>query len=103
MSADTPVMFRLTGQVVNVYISPKGVNKSGEEYGGDDKVQVMGHVPLPNGQYKMELVDLKTDQGQVLKQAEGQMVTCPVAFFTTGKSVGYYVPKGHKIQLLAKQ
>jgi len=94
-------MFRLTGKVVNVYVSPKGVNKDGEEYGGQDKVQIMGEIPLPNGEFKMELVDLKTDQGQALKSAQGKTVTCPVAFYVARGSVGYYVPKGHKIQNVA--
>jgi len=92
-------MFKLTGQVVNVYVSPKGVNqKTGDEYGGDDKVQIMGQIPLANGEFKMELVDLKTDQGAALKSAQGKTVTCPVAFYNARGSVGYYVPKGHKIQ-----
>lgn len=94
---NTP-MFRLTGQVMNVYVSPKGVTKSGDEYGGEDKVQIMGRIPLPNGEYKVELVDLKTDQGAALKQSEGKYVTCPVAFYVSRGSVGYYVPKGHQIK-----
>lgn len=97
-------MFKLTGQVVNVYVSPKGVSKkTGEEYGGQDKVQIMGQIPLPDGQFKMELVDLTTDQGEVLKRLENQTVTCPVAFFPSRGSVGFYIPKGHKIQQLKSQ
>jgi hypothetical protein len=91
-------MFKLTGQVVNVYVSPKGVSKkTGEEYGGQDKVQIMGQIPLPDGQFKMELVDLTTDQGTHLQKMRGQTVTCPVAFFASRNAVGYYIPKGHQI------
>lgn len=94
-------MFMLTGTVVNVFTAPKGISKkTGEEYGGQDKVQIMGDIPLPGGQYRKELVDLTTDQGDHLKNMEGKQVTCPVAFYTSGKSVGYFIPKGHKITLL---
>lgn len=91
-------MFQLTGKVVNVYVAPKGVSKrTGEEYGGQDKVQIMGQIPLPDGQFRMELVDLTTDQGEALRKMEGRDVVCPVGFYASGKAVGYYIPKGHKI------
>lgn len=94
-------MFLLTGTVVNVFTAPKGISKkTGEEYGGQDKVQIMGDIPLPDGQYRKELVDLTTDQGESLKKMEGREVSCPVAFYVSGKSVGFYIPKGHKITLL---
>jgi hypothetical protein len=94
-------MFIMRGQVVNVFTAPKGVNKqSGEEYGGQDKVQIMGDIPLPDGEYKKELISLTTEQGAALKQMEGKEVTCPVAFYTSGKVVGFYIPKGHKVTLI---
>jgi hypothetical protein len=90
-------MFMLTGNIVNVFVSPKGVNKSGEEYGGQDKVQIMGNIPLPDGEYRKQLVDLTTDQGDQIRKFEGKEVSCPVSFFVSKGSVGYYVPKGHQI------
>ena len=91
-------MFQLSGKVVNVYVSPKGVSKkTGEEYGGQDKVQIMGQIPLSDGQFKLELIDLSTDQGDVLTKMEGRDVKCPVAFYNSRGSVGFYIPKGHKI------
>ena len=93
-------MFILTGQVVNVFTAPKGVSKkTGEEYGGQDKVQIMGNIPLPDGQYRKELVDLTTDQGEAIKKYEGKEVSCPVSFYVSKTAVGYFVPKGHQITL----
>ena len=93
-------MFKLTGRVEHVFESPRGVNKStGEEYGGDWKVQIIGDIPLPNGQCRRDIVDIKTDQGEVLKGSIGKIVTAPVSFYAVGKSVGYYVPKGHKFSI----
>lgn len=91
-------MFTLHGQVVHVFVSPKGISKkTGEEYGGQDKVQVMGHIPLDNGEHRMELVTLTTDQGEVFQKLVGRPVSLPVAFYVSGRSVGYYIPKGHSV------
>lgn len=91
-------MFTLSGQVVHVFQSPKGVNKqSGEEYGGQDKVQIMGHLSLPNGETRMELVTLTTDQGQELQKSVGRSVIAPVGFYVSKGSVGFFIPKGAQI------
>lgn len=96
-------MFTLTGQIVNVFTAPKGISKrTGEEYGGDDKVQILGDIPLPGGECRKELVTLKTDQGKTLDGLIGQTVTTPVGFFASGKSVGFFIPQGHKIEALGK-
>lgn len=102
MTAPTP-MFRLTGEVVHVFVSPKGVSKkTGEEYGGQDKVQIIGDVPLKGGETRKELVTLTTDQGEAVQKLIGQPVTAPVGFYTSGKDVGFYIPKGHAIQPLKR-
>jgi hypothetical protein len=88
-------MFTLNGQVVHVFEAPKGVSKkTGEEYGGQDKVQIMGNMPLTNGQFRMELVTLTTDSGEAFGRLVGEQITVPVAFYVAGKAVGYYIPKG---------
>lgn len=89
-------MFTLTGQIVNVFQAPKGVSrKTGEEYGGQDKVQIMGEIPLENGQSRMDLVTLTTDQGEQLKKYEGRQITVPVSFYAPSRGVvSYFIPKG---------
>jgi len=96
-------MFTLRGQVVHVFTAPKGINKDGEEYGGQDKVQIIGDIPLKGGETRKDLITLTTDQGEALKKMEGQDVTCPVAFFVSGKTVSFYIPQGHKISVVRKQ
>jgi hypothetical protein len=91
-------MFTLHGQVVHVFEAPKGISKkTGEEYGGQDKVQVMGNIPLDNGQHRMELITLTTDQGSSFQKLVGRPVSLPVAFYVSGRAVGYYIPKGHSV------
>lgn len=97
-------MFTLTGEVIHVYVSPKGVSKkTGEEYGGEDKVQILGNIPVGDGQYRKEIVTLSTDQGDSLTKAIGRAVSAPVAFWARGGTVGYYIPKGSQIRLNAPQ
>lgn len=94
-------MFTLTGQVVHVFESPTGVNKStGEEYGGQDKVQILGDLSLPNGETRKEMVTLTTDQGEMLKKAVGRSVVAPVGFYASKGTVGFFIPKGAQIALL---
>lgn len=97
--ANTP-MFSLTGQIVNVFVSPVGVNKdTGEQYGGQDKVQVLGDIPMKNGEYRKDLLTLTTEQGDKLKNALGRSITAPVAFYVRNSAVQYYIPKGSQIAL----
>lgn len=94
-------MFQLTGRVEHVFTQPKGVTRDGEEYGGRDKVQLIGNLPLKNGDYKRDLITLTTDQGDLLRNLVGYTVACPVSFYVgTNKQVGFYIPKGHSIEPL---
>lgn len=93
-------MFTVTGQVVHVFESPKGLNKqTGEEYGGQDKVQIMGDLSLPNGEIRKELLSLTTEQGQELQKAVGRTVEAPVGFYASKGTVGLFIPKGSKISI----
>jgi hypothetical protein len=97
-------MFTLTGQVVHVYVSPKGISKkTGEEYGGEDKVQIIGDIPVGNGEFRKEMVTLTTDQGGSLEKAVGRTVVAPVAFWARSGTVGYFIPKGAQIALQGQQ
>lgn len=97
-------MFTLTGQVVHVYVSPKGISKkTGEEYGGEDKVQIIGDIPVGNGEFRKEMVTLTTDQGSNLQKAIGRSVVAPVAFWARSGTVGYFIPKGAQITLQGQQ
>ena len=89
-------MFSLTGQVVNVFVAPTGTDKEGNEYGGQDKVQIIGDVPLKNGDTRKDLITLTTDVGTHFKSLVGSSVTLPVAFYAPSKGqVSFYIPKGY--------
>jgi len=96
-------MFTMTGQVINVYVTPKGLNrKTQEEFGGDDKVQIMGDIPLDNGQSKKELVEIRTTEPNTFQKLIGKPVSLPISFYAPAKgSVIYFLPKGHMVSQVA--
>lgn len=94
-------MFALCGQVLNVFVQPGGVSKNtGEVYEARDKVQFLGEFPLQEGGKRMELVTLSVDDARPYKAVEGKRVRVPVGFFTNGKLVQFYIPKGSRLQLV---
>lgn len=94
-------MFTLNGKVLHVFETPKGVNKkTGEEYESQDKVQILGDVPLTNGQTRMDMVTITTHDIQNLKTMIGKDVRLPVGMFAQSKGViSYFMPKGSKAEL----
>lgn len=93
-------MFTLCGQVLNVFVQPGGVSKkTGEEYEARDKVQLLGELPLQDGQKRMELVTLTVDNARPFEAVKGKRVRVPVGFFATGKDVQFYIPKGSRLEL----
>lgn len=94
----TDSMFMLCGQVAKVFQQPGGVSKrTGEAFDARDKVQIMGELPLPNGQSRFELITLGADDASQFEQFIGKMIRVPVGFFSLGKSISYFVPKGAKV------
>lgn len=87
-------MCTLTGTLLNIFESPKGKNDKGEEYGGQDKVQLLGEVALPNGETRNELVTLTTHDRKKFEGLLHQRVRVPVGAFAAGKHVMWYIPKG---------
>lgn len=88
-------MLTLNGQLINSFKTPEG-EKDGKEYGGQDKVQILGEVVLPNGESKRELLTLSTHNKEYFDGLEGQPISVPVSVFANGKSVTYFIPKGSK-------
>jgi len=90
-------MLLMTGQLLNVFKTPKGTNGEGKEFGGQHKIQVLGAVSLPNGETQNKLVDLTCHD---VEAHQGKSVTFPVGVMAQGKGqVIYYIPKGAKPEL----
>ena len=82
-------MLTLNGRIMNVYQSPKGVNKdTGEEYGGTDRIQLICETRLKNGSDKMELIDLNVNDAKTYKVNDD--VNIPVGVYVVGNQPKYY-------------
>jgi len=74
-------MLFLQAQVLNVFQTPEGVNRqTGEEYGGQHRVQLIYQDTLRNGETRMQPVDLTTDHPQAYEA--GATVSVPVRVFS---------------------
>ena len=93
-------MLTLKGKLINSFVSPKG-EKNGEEYGGQDKVQVIGDVKLPNGETKVDMFTLTTHNIEHFNGLEGKELRIPIGLFAAGKVITYYIPKGSKPEICA--
>lgn len=94
-------MFTLCGQVANVFVQPGGTSKkTGEAFDPRDKVQILGHVPLPDGKTKLDLVTLNVEDARLFEAAMNKTIRVPVGVYALGKSVGYFIPQGAKPQLV---
>ena len=51
-------MFILDGTLINIFETPKGKTREGEEYGGENRLQVMHETKLKNGEKRVDLVEL---------------------------------------------
>ena len=94
-------MFTLNGVVLHVFETPKGVNKkTGEEYESQDKVQILGDVPLLNGQTRKDMITITTHDIDNLKTMLGKAVRLPVGMFAQSKGlITYFMPKGSRAEL----
>lgn len=97
-------MLTLTGQLLNIFEAPKGVSKkTGEEYGGGDKIQILGDVDLPNGGKKKDLITLGTHNIEFFKHLVGKDIRVPVGAFPLAKSVQFFIPEGSKPDVIKSQ
>ncbi len=100
MSASTS-MLMMSGKLINVFEAPKGINaKTGDEYGGKPRIQLLGALALPNGETRYDLVTLGVEDDRPYNVLKGRDVTVPVAVFVSGKNAVFFVPKGSRPQLL---
>lgn len=95
-------MFTVTGLLVNIFKTPEGKNSDGDTYGGDYKIQVMGEIPLPNGETRHEMIDLKVpdlDVFSTYKTFLNARITVPIGAIAMAKNkIVYFIPRGSEPQ-----
>ena len=86
-------MLTLTGEIINVFQQPKG-EKDGKEYGGQDKIQIIGEVNLPNGTNRLDMFTLTAHNLKDFEPFVGKEVSVPVGVMSSGKAIIFFIPKG---------
>lgn len=86
-------MLTLKGQLINTFLTPKS-EKNGNEYGGQDKIQIIGDVELPNGEKRKDMYTLTTHNIDKFEPFLGEEISVPIGIFNTGKAIAYFIPKG---------
>jgi len=75
-------MLYLEGQVTNVFRTPEGRNQeTGEVFGGQYKVQLQVCETMRNGEMRIDMETLTTDEPEKYKGLKGQTVLVPVGAF----------------------
>jgi hypothetical protein len=91
-------MFTVTGQVINTFEAPARMKKDAPnevEFEAKPKVQLLGDMPVPGGQKRMELVTLSCEDQTIFDSLKGKTVAVPIGVFSPNRGVViYYIPKG---------
>jgi hypothetical protein len=93
-------MLTLTGQLINSFTTPAG-ERNGEPYDSTSKIQLLGEIPLQDGESKNGLIDLTVKDDSLMKEFEslkGQLIRISIGQFAqvrNGKaSIVNFISKG---------
>lgn len=94
-------MLQISGKVINVFTQQGGEGKDGTKYEARHKVQLMGEVALPNGDVKMDLMDLTVQDLSDWNDKQGEEISISIGAFAPSKgNIIYFVSKGSKPKLI---
>jgi hypothetical protein len=96
-------MFTVTGQVLKTFVQPGQVDKETGEVGKPStKVQIMGEMPVPGGDSRLDLITLTIESQKTYDELKGKRVRVPLGFFAPAKgNIVYFIPKGAAPELVA--
>lgn len=95
-------MFTLRGEVIGLYKTRPTDQDTGEKL-EKDKVQVMGEIPVPEGDgTRRGLIDLTVPDPRPYQALQDKTIEVPVGFFAPAKGqVIHFVPKGARPRLVS--
>lgn len=97
-------MFTITGQVINTFEAPgrKANEKAGiEAQDAKPKVQILGEMPVPGEQTRMELITLTCEDQREYEAFRGKTISVPMGAFAPARGqIIYFIPKGsHPVEV----
>lgn len=85
-------MLTLSGQLINIFHTPAGVTKKGDEYDSADRLQLLCETPTQTGELRMEMVDLKVKSAEKYRELVNTPVSLAVRTYVRGpREVGFFV------------
>ena len=93
-------MLSLTGTLINFFQTEGGVNKDGERYEPQNKIQLLGDVANPNGTVKKDMYTLTVKNLEEFSKFSNKEIIVPIGIFASGKNITYFVSKGGKPSLV---
>jgi len=96
-------MFTVTGRVLKTFIQQGQVDKETGVMGKPSvKVQLMGEMPVPGGDTKLDLISLTVENQQIYDDLKGKQIRVPLGFFSPNKgNIIYFIPKGSEPEVVA--
>lgn len=92
-------MLSLTGTLINFFQTEGGVNKDGERYEPQNKIQLLGDVANPNGTVKKDMYTLTVKNLEDFSKFSNKEIIVPIGVFSSGRQLTYFVTKGGKPSL----
>jgi len=91
-------MFTVSGKVINVFDQQGKLDKETGVIGETTpRLQLLGNMPMPNGEMRMDMITVKVENKNVYEALEGKEIRLPIGVFAPSKGqIVYYVPKGAK-------
>jgi hypothetical protein len=93
-------MITLNGTLINIFKAPEGTNKEGEKYGGQDKVQLLARMELPNGEHRMEMLTLTAHNAEPFRKHLQKQINVPAGAFVVGRNIQWFIPKNASLASL---
>jgi len=93
-------MFTVSGTVINVFDQQGKVDQETGVIGETTpRLQLLGNMPMPNGELRMDMITVKVENRKVYETLKGKEIRIPIGVFSPSKGqIVYYVPKGSKPQ-----
>ena len=96
-------MFTVMGKVVHVFDQPGRIDQeTGEKTPDSVKLQMMGQMPVPNGETRLDLITVKVEDKETYEKLKNKEIRLPAGSFAPAKGqIIYFVPKGSRPELVA--
>ncbi len=89
-------MYTIQATLINVFTTSGGKDADGNPFPPSCKLQLMGDMPMKDGQVKKQLIDLTVpaDWYNRLTGKIDQLVKLPISFFAQDNRIVPFFPKG---------